>query len=392
MRIAYISPYQGQTLGERRPILHNLSLAGNLKIELISELLRRGRHEVEVLSQGEVVQRGFRFYPAFCEPEPFDSQIPVFYSSALPIRFVNGAWSSRRTLSLFKQRHRASPYDLVVVYNLKRPQVVCASYAVRHLGLPLVLEYEDDPFVDVSGNAERRLRSAFYQEAARQVMNSASGCVGVSPHLLSQVPASIPKLLLRGVVGEHILTVSKRPLASRENWVVFSGTHYRSKGLEPLIAAWKMVNLRGWELHIAGRGELTARLEQTAENNKSIVFHGLLNRQENARLLGVAKIGINPHDVSRTPGNVFAFKIIEYLAAGAHCITTPMGALEPALETGITYMPDNSPETIATTLKQVIQARQYERLAVQAAQQAYGPEAVSRSLDKFLKQVLNGAA
>jgi glycosyltransferase involved in cell wall biosynthesis len=392
VRIAYIAPYQGPALMKRRPILPNLSLAGNLKIELISEFLQRGIHKVEVLSQGEVVERRFEFYSAFCEPRPFHADIPVFYSSAFPIKLVNGLWSSLRTLSLFKQRHRASPYDLVIIYNLKRPQVVCARYAMRLLGLPVVLEYEDDAFVDVGGEAEGGFRPGLYPGSAKQIMSSAAGCVGVSPHLLSQVPASIPKLLLRGVVDEDILGASRQPLASRKNWVVYSGTHYRSKGLESLITAWKMVDQPGWELHIAGRGELTSLLEKMAENNKSIVFHGLLNRQENARFLGAAKIGVNPHDVSRTPGNVFAFKIIEYLAAGMHCITTPMGILEADLEAGITYMPHNSPETVASTLKQVIEARRFERLAAQVAQDMYGPEAVSKSLDEFLKQVLNGAA
>jgi len=67
----------------------------------------------------------------------------------------------------------------------------------------------------------------------------------------------------------------------------------------------------------------------------------------------MATIGINPHHVSETPGNVFAFKIIEYLASGAHVITTPMGPLEKELEAGVTYMPDNSPATIAAALELV---------------------------------------
>jgi glycosyltransferase involved in cell wall biosynthesis len=117
------------------------------------------------------------------------------------------------------------------------------------------------------------------------------------------------------------------------------------------------------------------------------VFHGLLDRQQNARLLHSAKIGINPHDLSDVPGNVFAFKIIEYLAAGAHVITTPMGVVEPELETGITYMPDNSPETIATTLRQVIADRRYEQTAAEAAWRTYSLDAVSESLDELFNQV-----
>jgi hypothetical protein len=387
MRIAYIAPYQGPELLKRRPVLRNLALAGNLKIELISELLLRGNHEVDVISQGEVVEPRFQFYPAFSEARPFHPEIRVIYASTVPIRFVNGFWSEWRTLALFKQLHRVNPYDLVIIYNLKRPQVVCADHAIRRLGLPVVFEYEDDAFVDLGGKVHSGFRARMYLNLARRVMNTASACIGVSPHLLSRVPVSTPGLLLRGVVHDDILNAGTQQMASRRKWVVFSGTHFAGKGLEPLISAWNSMRLPDWELHIAGRGELTTALEQMAGPNETIVFHGLLDRVANARLLGSAKIAINPHDVSHTPGNVFAFKIIEYLAAGAHCVTTPMGILESDLEAGITYMPDNSPETIASTLKRVIDGRLYERVATQAAQNRYGPDSVSRALNKLIDGV-----
>lgn len=371
-------------------MVENLSLAGNVKIELISELVHRGGHEVEVLSQGEVGEREFRLFPGFQEAKKFHPEIPVLYASALPVRFVQGFWSNWRTLRLFKARHAARPFDVVIIYNLKRPQVVCATHAVARLGLPLVVEFEDDAFVDVGGKSESGFRSKLYLSSAHSVLKAASGGLGASPHLLSLMPGEIPKMLLRGVVHEDILRASNRPLTARKNWVAFSGTHYRSKGLEPLITAWKKANLPGWELHIAGRGELTSVLEKMANGDKTIVFHGLLNRKENARFLGEAKIGVNPHELSETPGNVFAFKIIEYLAAGAHCITTPMGELEPEIEAGITYMQDNQPATIAETLQQVIQERGYERLAARAAHEAYGPEAVAMSLDGLLRKVVAG--
>jgi glycosyltransferase involved in cell wall biosynthesis len=101
----------------------------------------------------------------------------------------------------------------------------------------------------------------------------------------------------------------------------------------------------------------------------------------------MSTIGINPHDVSETPGNVFAFKIIEYLAAGTHVITTPMGPLEKELEAGITYLPDNSPETIAAGIRRVITEGEYERRASEAAQSLYGPAAVATSLNSLLDQV-----
>src|SRR4029077_9507311 len=126
-----------------------------------------------------------------------------------------------------------------------------------------------------------------------------------------------------------------------------------------------------------------------AATDQSIVFHGMISREEVVRLLCSARICINPHVVSPTPGNVFAFKIIEYLAAGAHVITTPMGNLEPELEVGITYMNDNSPDVIVETLRRVVRDRGYECTAAQAAVQNYGPAAVSQSLERLIQQVMD---
>jgi glycosyltransferase involved in cell wall biosynthesis len=386
MRIAYIANYQGPTLLKRRPIVGNLSLAANVKIGLVAELLRNKSHSVEIFSQGEVIDHAFKFYPEFQERELFDENIPVYYGAAFPLKFVNGVVSSNSLLQIFKARHQVAPFDMMIIYNVKPAQILCANYAIRRLRLPVILEYEDDAFVSVAGKIESGFKVRLQLSVVRNLFNLVSGCIGVSPHLLRQLPLSIPKLLLRGVVSDEIANGTKPAVAARKNWIVFSGTLFETKGVEQLIQAWTMVGLSDWELHIAGDGNLRDRLHRLAAEGRGIVFHGLLDRLENARLLCSAKIAINPHDVSETPGNVFAFKIVEYLAAGAHVISTRMGTLDPALEEGITYMPDNEAETIATTLKQVIESRSYERNASRAALQTYGPQTVANSLDNLVME------
>jgi glycosyltransferase involved in cell wall biosynthesis len=390
VRIAYITTYQGPSLLERRPIIRNRSLSNRVKIELIASLLRSNSHEVEVISQGEVVDNQFRFYPSFSETQLFDSKIPIHYASALPIRRVNGLWSSLRTLQLFRARHRAAPFDLVIIFNLKEPQVTCANYALRRLKIPVILEYEDDRFVNVVGEKDGGWVSRYHDRSCKRLLVAVSGCIAVSPHLLTQLPARTPGMLLRGVVGDDLSRATKPEIGAKPNRILFSGTHIESNGVARLIEAWRSAPMAGWELHITGHGQLTPVLRQMAENVPGVVFHGMVTRQELVALMSSAKICINPHAVSQIPGNVFAFKIIEYLAAGAHCITTPMGTLEAELEAGMTYMPDNEPETIAATLKRVIEERRYYLVAPKAAQQAYGTHAVSTSLDKFLRQVVPG--
>jgi glycosyltransferase involved in cell wall biosynthesis len=385
MRIAYIAPYQGPGLVRARPTVHNLSLAARVKISLIAELLKNRGHHVDVLAQGEVALPHLKFYPAFLEPETFAPDIPIHYASALPIRGVNGLWSAFNLLRLFKKAHRNSPYDLVVIYNLKMPQIVCARHALR-IGLPVVLQYEDDSFADVWGNREVDLRSAWQRAAIRRLFASVSACIAVSPYLLSQLPSRTPKLLLRGVVSEAIAKRMSRK-STRKNWVVFSGTLERKQGLDQLITAWKSLRPQGWELHIAGTGAIREQLHTAAAHDPSIIFHGVLDREQNAQLLCTAKIGMNPQDTTQLPGNAFAFKIVEYLAAGLRVVTTPRGVIESELEAGITFIPDNRPQTIAQALGSVIHERRYDDTAEEAALRAYGPSAVSHSLSELISNI-----
>ena len=90
-----------------------------------------------------------------------------------------------------------------------------------------------------------------------------------------------------------------------------------------------------------------------------------------------------------SPGNVFAFKTIEYLGGGAHVISTPMGSLEKELEAGITYMPDNGPETISKTLREVATTGRWEQCASRFVHDTYGPAAVCESLGTLIRRVVN---
>src|SRR5262249_4153716 len=125
-------------------------MSNRIKIELIAQLLYANGHDVEVFSYGEVDRIGLRFYPAFTEPEPFHPRIPVRYISALAIRRVYGLWGRLGMLSLLNARHRALPFDLIMIFNLKPPQLAAAGYALRRR-IPLILEYEDDVFSTGAG-------------------------------------------------------------------------------------------------------------------------------------------------------------------------------------------------------------------------------------------------
>jgi glycosyltransferase involved in cell wall biosynthesis len=277
MRIAYIANYQGPTLVARRPVVRNLSMSNRVKMELIATLLAQQSHDVVVISPGEPGEPRLRLYPAFSEPHRFNPEIPVEYASALPVRTLTAAWSCLSTLRILRKAHREKPFDVVVIFNMKWPQLAAAAYALRQARVPVVLEYEDDAFTSVHEERSSPLNGA-HRTACRRAMATVSGCIGVSPYLLSQIPATIPSLLLRGVVGDDVIEAERSSRGAKKNRVVFSGTHIESNGVGNLIEAWKELAMPGWELHITGHGHLTPVLQSSAASVPTIVFHGLVSK------------------------------------------------------------------------------------------------------------------
>jgi len=388
MRIAYITPYKGPSLLERRPCTGNLSLSNKVKIEQISQALRALGHDLEIISEGEPFLYQNKYYPGFQEPKGFHPDIPIHYASSFSARYLKGFWCKWQMVRLFQALHRRLPFDLVISFNMLPGHNSCAAYAARRLGLPVILEYEDDVFVNVFGQNIPGLRARFYQNACRRTLRLISGGIAVSPHLSSQFRAGIPKLLLRGTVGADIADADCLPDEAKKNWIVYSGTHINSNGIEQLIQGYSRLKPVGWELHITGHGGNTEELKKLAAPISGIVFHGLVSRQELVSLLRSARICINPADVSMTPGNVFPFKIIEYLAAGAHVVSTPLGVLEKDIECGISYIPNNEPDTIAAGLDQSIRERRWDINVSESITATYGPEALAKSLNELLAQVM----
>src|SRR5438477_4862779 len=119
-----------------------------------------------------------------------------------------------RAVHFLLRQHRVLPYDIVIIFNMKPPQISCANWAVYRAGLPVILQYEDDVFVDVLGTATTGPLSRYHRYVYKAVLNKVSGCMAVSPHLLFQVPSDILKLLFCGVVADAVVEMSDRMKSS----------------------------------------------------------------------------------------------------------------------------------------------------------------------------------
>ena len=91
-------------------------------------------------------------------------------------------------------------------------------------------------------------------------MTSVHGCIAVSPFLLSQLPMRAPSCCCAASLVPIIVEAERKSRDTKQNWVVFAGTHIESNGVASFIEGWKQLAIPGWELHITGHGHLTPAL------------------------------------------------------------------------------------------------------------------------------------
>jgi glycosyltransferase involved in cell wall biosynthesis len=381
MRIAYIAGFQSDSFGEIRNIRRR-ALAGSQKIALIADALAQRENEVIVFSHGVTGRYDFKFYGSYSEPLALNKQVSVRYSSAFNVKYINLIVSSFSLIKLLKEENEKKRFDIVLCYNLGTPEVNACMYLKKN-NIPLVLEYEDDAYV--LRNGKKGLKSLFWSLNANRIINHFRGCIAPSNELLEQ--HKFPrKYLLHGFVGSDIVNgLKNRPI--KKNIVLFSGSLDKTKGVDLLVEAWNSAKIANWQLHITGKGPLSDVIDEISRTHNNIKFHGYLSREKFVELLLLSKLCINPHQKSQSPGNVFPFKVVEYIAVGSHVISTPLGKIEPEMENGITFA-EFSVESIRDSLLRVTDDLNVDYSAQNYILNLYSANNISEHINSFLNDCI----
>jgi len=139
------------------------------------------------------------------------------------------------------------------------------------------------------------------------------------------------------------------------------------------------------QLHITGTGQLADYVKRAAAETPSIVFHGLVDRENLNKLLCRAAICVNPSCISKSVGNIFPFKIVEYLASGAHVLSTIIEEVEPELAKGITIIDSDDAPSLARGMLACMDRFPNLPDASAAVQATYSQTTVAENLDKLLR-------
>lgn len=326
MRIAYVCQYQGPDLIASRGIVRNVSLGGNRKIEVLSDLLMREGHEVVVISGGIPADRTLRSFRAF------DSTVGgrpdgarVLYAGAWDVAYGNLLVATASAIRRARAEGRRGRFDLILAYNVTEFSMAVVAALLRQAGdVPIVLEYEDS--VDMSSRGVSGTRHRLWARLERWIRPRVRGVLAVNERLPQRIGCP-NAYVLRGVVSDDLCARGARratPLATGARPVaLFSGSFSWEKGVQRLIDVIPRFAGR-IRFVVSGAGPLEGTLRETAKAwPDDLEVLGFLPREELESRLLSADVLLNPHDDES--GAIFPFKVIEYLAAGGIVVTTRSG-------------------------------------------------------------------
>jgi glycosyltransferase involved in cell wall biosynthesis len=326
--------------------------------------------------------------------DTLDGVIPIHYVQTVDIPRL-GPWVG--AIAMRQWVRKAGPWDAVLLYNLSSASLGTALYACSLHGIPLILEYEDDATISISG--PNRLHSWKGRRVLGRVNQMIKGAVVVCPELARQLKTD-NVLVLPGIVETTTDAIAARPRMpgdrNKRPVLLYSGGLDLLKGPDLLISALRYLP-SPVELHIFGDGPLRAQLEAKIKQikNHRVQLHGFVERRELDAALVEADICVNPHRMDRGhSGTMFPFKVLEYLSFGKPVVSSRQLQLPAGVSNSVITYANDDPEELGRALTSCIEdldswqaaarrAGEYVRLNFTVA-------AISPRLKEIIDRSLNG--
>lgn len=171
-----------------------------------------------------------------------------------------------------------------------------------------------------------------------------------------------PYMVMEGIAPSENVEIdsSTADKFSDCKYILYSGILSKKFGIETLLTAFSSIRDDELQLLICGCGECE---EQIADFKDSrIHFLGKLDRSQVLALQRNAAVLVNPRQNNEEFTKYsFPSKTMEYLASGVPVVAYKLDGIPDEYDRYIRYVPDNGPEALAHTIKEVCDMPEDER-------------------------------
>jgi glycosyltransferase involved in cell wall biosynthesis len=241
--------------------------------------------------------------------------------------------------------------DLVVIDNYEFVYVVAARLTSLFRRVKFVLVYLDGKHL--SDRSWQRVLSGLAETWGRPLL---SGALLSTPFLGERLPEALPKELIPGFVPDKLPLPPNAPDGVVR--FLYSGGVDRIRGVDLLLAALEHLPEKGWHLDITGHGALAEQVDRFARDPRwsgKMEYHHSVPAEAYQRIVASAHVGLNcqrvsdPISVGTLPSKVFTF-----LSAGLLVISSKAGAVEQLCRNACFYYEDDTAQSLAGAMKEVI--------------------------------------
>ena len=159
-------------------------------------------------------------------------------------------------------------------------------------------------------------------------------------------------MIMEGLVNARHETGAARPVG---NHCVYAGGLHEIYGVKNLVDAFRESELP-YELHLYGNGNLVDYIREAGEQDKRIVYGGIVPHEELLQLEQEAKLLVNPRPVYGKLDTRFNFpsKLMEYMQSGRPVITTRLLGIPAEYHDMMYFFDGDTKEQLREKLEQVL--------------------------------------
>ena len=184
----------------------------------------------------------------------------------------------------------------------------------------------------------------------------------LTDQMAQRLHISVPYTVVEGIAPSDSAEVDES-IAQRfknDKYILYTGTLNYEFGIGTLLEAFALIPDRDIKLIICGFGEAEKDILDSQDNR--VVYLGRVDRKQALALQRNATILVNPRQNNEEFTKYsFPSKTMEYLASGVPVIAYKLDGIPDEYDTYLRYVPDNSPEVLATEIKNVIHMSDEER-------------------------------
>ena len=276
--------------------------------------------------------------------------------------------------------------DLVMIDNYEFIYIVAARLLGVFRRVTFVLIYLDGKhLIDRSWP---RVLSRLAETLGRPIL---SGALLANPGLGKRLPDELPKELVPGFVPDELPAGLGVP--DKDVRFLYAGVLASSHGIDLLLEAITHLPDQGWHLIIAGQGPLTDQVIRLAQDPRwlgRVEYRPTMPPEVFERLLGANHVGLNCQRTSAPISSVtFPSKVFTYLSAGLLVISSKAGCVEPICGNACFYYEGETPEALASAMKEVIgdYAAVRRKLNPSAVCGLYSFQAAAARIQRMLKVI-----